>query len=286
MKQLTRIIMTACILALFSLIATMFSYAMPHRQVFAFSSENLEVPVIGSDEATEWLPDSIEWSVNSTYLPNEPIIDFDLEISDYLNPELDYLILVNDDHPYDFNSDYALALQDSLIKVPDVYGEATPVEEATYIAFTKLQADLAANGIIIGLFSAWRSMEDQQAVYDYYSNLDDWANSNKVMLPGYSEHHTGLVINFFAWHQFDGDAAPVWCTITAERQAEIPEYQIIRDTLADYGFIERYPAGKEAFTGVPCEPYEIRFVGYSNIAHAIMDNNYSLEEYLDLLSLN
>ncbi|MBR2725975.1 D-alanyl-D-alanine carboxypeptidase family protein [Candidatus Saccharibacteria bacterium] len=199
---------------------------------------------------------------------------FDEDIAGFLNPELDYLIIVNEDYPYDFDGYQAQILKESLIEAPDVYGEATKIERATYIAFTKLQAALAEQNVIIGLYSAYRTWEDQQWVCDHYGNI------NSVMPPGYSEHHTGLVINFLVWHQFPGEAKPIWGTISAERRDSVPEFQVIYDTLADYGFIERYPANKEYCTGVPCKPYEIRFVGDSDTAHMIMDNDYTLEEYL------
>ena len=208
---------------------------------------------------------------------------FDEDIAGVLNPELDYLILVNDDYPYDFNGYQAYVLEESLIEVPDVYSEPTRVEKATYVAFTQLQAALAKQGVIIGLYSAYRTEPDQQWVYDNYGNLEGWSDTNRVMLPGYSEHHTGLMINYFVWHQLPGDNNP-WCTITPQNLATDPElqfiYQIILDNLADYGFIERYPAGGEASTRVPSEPYEIRFVGDSETAHEIMDGGYTLEEYL------
>ena len=55
------------------------------------------------------------------------------------------------------------------------------------------------------------------------------------------------------------------------------------ESLADFGFIDRYPGGKEQITGFPSEPYEIRFVGSAEVAHAIMDNGLCLEEYISNL---
>ncbi len=196
-----------------------------------------------------------------------------------LNPYLDYLTIVNDDNEYDFGGMYDLELMDSLIYVSDVYGEPTPVEKGAYLAFNMLQQKLRDEGTEIGLFSGYRTMEDQQSVYDYYGNLEGWADTNKVMKPGFSEHHTGLVFNIFIWGK-DEEGNMTWITETAERQKNYPEFKIVHDTLADYGFIDRYPAGKEDITGVPCEPYEIRFVGSSTVAHAIMDNGLCLEEYV------
>lgn len=196
-----------------------------------------------------------------------------------LDPQLNYLTVVNDNHPYVFNGSYDLELKGDLVYLSDIYGYATPVEKATALAFTQLQTALRDQGMIIGLYSGYRTYEDQEWVYKYYSSLENWANDNKVQHPGFSEHHTGLVLDIMILYSEDGNE-PVWYTETAERQQTIPYFELLHETLADYGFIDRYPAGKEMYTGVPCEPYEIRFVGSSAIAHIITDNNLCLEEYL------
>ncbi|MBR3135033.1 D-alanyl-D-alanine carboxypeptidase family protein [Candidatus Saccharibacteria bacterium] len=202
------------------------------------------------------------------------------EFSCAMNPERDYLIVVNDDNPYDFEGEYNHLLQDDLVYVADVLtGDRTPVEKAAYYAFTELQYALDQKGMRIGLYSAYRTEEDQQAVCDYYGSLEDWADKNKIAKPGYSEHHTGLLLNILIyWPDENGEM--VWHTETAERQVSISEFKVVHETLADYGFIDRYPEGKEPETGYPCEPYEIRFVGSSKVAHEIMDNGLCLEEYL------
>lgn len=201
-------------------------------------------------------------------------------IKNSLNPNLNYLIMVNDQHPYEFDGQYDQELAKSLIYPPDVYGEATPVEKATFTAFTELQHALAQKDMLIGLYSAYRTKEDQQYVYDYYGNLEGWSENNKVVKPGYSEHHTGLLLNILIWHQEESDETPIWYTETAERQAQISRFKLLHETLADYGFIDRYPSGKEDITNTPSEPYEIRFIGSPKVAHEIMDNGLTLEEYL------
>lgn len=197
-----------------------------------------------------------------------------------LNPERDYLILVNAEHEYEFDGSYDRDLLRDIIYVSDTEGVATPVEKGTYLAFSQLKQRLHEKGIQIELYSAYRTKADQEWVYRTYGKKKGWSETNRVMEPGFSEHHTGLMVNFQVyWPDENGDY--VWTTETAERQKEIPELVTIRDNLADFGFIERYPVGKEDITGVPCEPYEIRFVGSSDVAHEIMDNNLCLEEYLE-----
>ena len=95
--------------------------------------------------------------------------------------------------------------------------------------------------MIVGLYSAYRTKEDQQAVYDYYSNLEGWSETNKVAQPGYSEHHTGLLLNVVIWYQGEEDEEATWYTETAERQETIPYFKLLHETLADYGFIYATP---------------------------------------------
>lgn len=197
-----------------------------------------------------------------------------------MNPNRDYLIVVNDQNEYNFDGPYNKALQDDLVYISDVYGEPTPAEKGTILAFTMLQQSLRDQGIEIGLYSGYRTKEDQQAVYDYYGNLEGWAETNKVSEPGFSEHHTGLLLNILIWGK-DEEGNMTWMTETPERQAAHPEFAKVHEALADFGFIDRYPSGKEDITGAPCEPYEIRFVGSSEIAHGISDNDLCLEEYIN-----
>lgn len=194
-----------------------------------------------------------------------------------LAPNREYLIIVNDDNEYEFDGLYDQNLQPDLIYVTDFQGEATGIEKGTNTAFSMLKNKLFDEGIYIELYSGYRTKEAQEWVYDYYSDLEGWSDSNKVAEPGFSEHHTGLLLNIVVWWP----AIEAWATETPERAAEDPEFfGHIHDTLADFGFIDRYPEGKEDITGYPSEPYEIRFVGSSKVAHEIMDNDLCLEEYL------
>ena len=196
----------------------------------------------------------------------------------------DYLAVYNDDNQYKFDSPYDIALQNDLVYTPDDYtGDMTRVEKAAYYAFRKMQFDLEQeSGVKIGLFAAHLTDSEQQAVYDYYGNLDGWKETNKAQKPGYSENHTGLVLNILIWYSENGENY-AWYTETAERQAKIPYFKQVHEVLADYGFIDRYPAGKEDITGMPNEPYLIRFVGSTRVAHEIVDNHLCLEEYNDIV---
>ncbi len=91
-----------------------------------------------------------------------------------------------------------------------------------------------------------------------------------VKRPGYSEHNTGLAVdlggsgNFKLEQDFENTAAFAW----------------LIENCADYGFILRFPKGKEAITGVIYEPWHYRYVG-KEAAKEIMSSNLCLEEYLE-----
>ena len=196
-----------------------------------------------------------------------------------MNPNRDYLAIVDYLDPYYFDTDYARELEEDLVMVPDINGDPTPVEKAAAYAFTDLQNALMEMGLNIGLYSAYRNYEEQEWVYEHYAHLEEWSGTNYVAYPGFTEHHTGLLLYVMVLLP-DADGTPVWYTITPELRKEVPQIEVLYETLPDYGFIERYPAGKEQITGYPSEPYEIRFVGSAKDAHDITDDNRTLEQYV------
>lgn len=214
-----------------------------------------------------------------------------------LNPDRDYLhTIVNATHPYEFGSAYDQALQSDLVYVmDDVYGDTltdqdeTPpttleglknntvrTEKAAYLAYTKLKSDLKKfDGIDIGLLGStagYRTAEDQQWIYDNYGGGIE---------PGYSEHHTGLVLSV-VFLAPDGSGAETWQVVSTDFAAKHPEIiEPFLERLGSAGFILRYPEGKEEFTGIPAIYRDIRFIGDSDIARFIYANNLCLEEYLE-----
>lgn len=207
---------------------------------------------------------------------------FDVE----LNSKLDYLILVNKDHPYEFGGEYDTVLTEkdenekyvAMFPAPDTTGAPTLVEKATYDAFVRLQGELARRGLLVQLFSGYRSQEDQKWLVDTYKDNPPiwWVGEEDT-----SGHLTGLELWVYVWDVFEGDEF-LWGAETQERSEAISRFKILHELMPDYGFIDRFPAGKEEWTGVWSEPYEIRFVGSPEVAHEIMDNGLCLEEYLIL----
>lgn len=86
-----------------------------------------------------------------------------------------------------------------------------------------------------------------------------------VAKAGFSEHQTGLAIDLTNEDRY---------FVKGTNEAEWLENNCYK-----YGFIIRYPEGKESITGVAYEPWHIRYVG-EEVSRYIYENNITLEEYL------
>ena len=123
--------------------------------------------------------------------------------------------------------------------------------------------------------SGWRSMAQQQAIWDscLRENGPEYTRTY-VAVPGHSEHQTGMAIDLGLRQKHIDFICP-----------EFPDTGVcggFKQRAADYGFILRYPAGKENVTGIGCEPWHFRYVG---IPHAwiMMENRQTLEEYTEYI---
>ncbi len=140
----------------------------------------------------------------------------------------------------------------------------------TEAAFDQLTADAAAQGLDIYLGSGYRDYAFQVECYnsmvDAYGK--EYADSVSAR-PGFSEHQTGYTID---------------CNTIDNTFAETDEGRWLAEHCWEYGFIIRYPQGKEAITGYDYESWHIRYVGVEH-AQAIWEQGITLEEYLDIDSV-
>lgn len=143
------------------------------------------------------------------------------------------------------------------------------LDEDTLSAFQDMIAAASRDGLRIYLCSGYRSYKDQEIVYNGYAEERGTEAADEVSArPGHSEHQTGLAIDV---------------NYTEFSFADTNEGQWLADHCAEYGFIIRFPKGKEEQTGFEYEPWHIRYVGV-DIAKEIMDNGLCLEEYLGVTS--
>lgn len=177
------------------------------------------------------------------------------------------LILVNQQYPYHENND-----------VPFV-----PVQENNPDILLKRNAVMLLSDLMenirgwqsITSVSGWRSMQEQQDIWD--QSLEENGlefTQTYVAVPGHSEHQTGLAIDL-------GLMKPDIDFI----RPDFPYSGIcqqFRNKAPEYGFIERYPEGKESVTGIGHEPWHFRYVG---VPHALImrEQGMVLEEYIEFL---
>ena len=162
----------------------------------------------------------------------------------------------------------------NLIDITDIDNKQTKIEKETYEQFLKLQEFLKTKNIFIGIDSAYRSEERQLELYHEFIDNYGKEYADKIVAPvGTSEHHSGLAIDLAL--QANGE----YLDADMVHEEQEPIYQEIHKYLKDFGFILRYPNGKEHITGYPYEPWHIRYVG-EFVAKIIYENNYTLEEYL------
>ena len=142
-------------------------------------------------------------------------------------------------------------------------------------ALESLFADALVEDIELLLGSGYRDSDLQNTYYTRYINAYGQAEADKFSAkPGTSEHQTGLV----------ADVAPLSRNCYLEICfGDTAEGRWVRENAHKYGFVIRYPEGKESITGYQFEPWHLRFVG-TELATELFTDQVTLEEYFDLVS--
>lgn len=177
---------------------------------------------------------------------------------------MDHLVLVNLAHalPEEMAPD--------LVPVHPDYPQILLEREAAQ-ALSRLMEQLDGWQFIVPV-SGWRSMAEQEQIYnDSLAESGLEFTQKYVALPGHSEHQTGLAIDLGV-KQENIDFIRPYFPYEGICQA-------FRELAPSYGFIERYPAGKEGITGIAHEPWHFRYVGTPHAGN-IARLGLTLEEYL------
>lgn len=148
------------------------------------------------------------------------------------------------------------------------------LERETLKHYEMLCAHLKIDGIFLAIKDGYRSLETQENIFLKFMKKYGLDYAEEVVaMPGTSEHHTGQAIDLVL--QKNGK----WITENIDLLKEKEIFKKVHAVLPYFGFILRYPKGKEDITGYPYEPWHIRYVG-EDIAFAIEKENLTLEEYL------
>lgn len=147
----------------------------------------------------------------------------------------------------------------------------TCIDKEAYEKYKEMKADATALGLNIWIQSGYRSYSLQESLYNKYVNRDGKVAADTYSArPGHSEHQTGLA--------FDLNS------ISDEFQYT-DEGKWVNNNCYKYGYILRYPKGKENITGYKYESWHLRYVG-KDLATKLYNNGdwITLEEHFNLTS--
>ena len=148
------------------------------------------------------------------------------------------------------------------------YGSGSLQPEAA-AAFRAMADAAREDGISLRSVSAYRSYARQKTLYSRYLSYDSQASVDSYSArPGFSEHQTALALDINV------------ASLSAHFE-NTPAYAWLSEHCAQYGFILRYPQGKEDLTGYRFEPWHYRYVG-TEIAQVCMSQGLTYEEYIAL----
>ena len=184
---------------------------------------------------------------------------------------MDYTILVNNGHL--LAADY---VPEDLIEIHEPTGsklDPTYINRlciGAYHAFKDMQKEALKEGYEIFVDSSYRTYQYQQKIFEETALKKGLEHALKfVAKPGGSEHQTGLAVDII----FRRNKQMI------EEQTETdPEIKWLFSNAYRYGFILRFPKGKEHITGVAFEPWHFRFVG-QELAKKLFLADMTLEEY-------
>ncbi len=179
-----------------------------------------------------------------------------------------YLMLVN--KFYKLNNTYK---RDDILPVNLAYAYANNSVSTIVIEnFENMRTDIQSElGVRLMINSSYRSYEDQESVYNDFKNISLKYADSYAARPGHSEHQTGLAIDITSLEH-------PYITNDANSFDKSPEYEWLKNNCHKYGFILRYPKGKEHITGYNTESWHFRYVGIEPATKMYKDN-LTLDEY-------
>lgn len=162
-------------------------------------------------------------------------------------------------------------------KLPDEYepSDLVSISGTSYLlrkeaseAYEKLKSAAILDNVYFYPFSAYRSFATQNGLYNMYKKRDGEKLADTYSArPGFSEHQLGLAIDI--------------------RSSSLPDnltqndYNWMLNNAHKYGFIIRYPKGKQYVTQYMEEPWHIRYLGV-DLATKVHDSGLTFDEYYDI----
>lgn len=179
------------------------------------------------------------------------------------NIDKNELMLVN--KFYSLNENYK---PEDIVKVSEMYAYGgIYAREIILESFEELCISAKESGFTLVASLGYRSYDEQSKLYNDYKSFNGTKEADKaVARAGNSEHQTGLALEIEPYNKIVEDVK------------NNEEYKWLVKNAYKYGFIERYPEGKEDITGFAFEPWHFRYVG-TNLAVKIKRENITFDEY-------
>ena len=222
------------------------------------------------DADPDALDDEALWGDDESSKDDEPD-DTDKDPTEVIEIDPDdwHLMLVNKQNPVPEDFEVNLAKING-----SMYADERIIED-----IYRMMDAAADDGIDLMICSAYRSYDRQRVLFNNKINklmgqgmtyLESYkVGSMSVTVPGTSEHHLGLALDILTGSYTEMD----------DGFGETEAGKWLAANSADYGFILRYPQGKEDITGIIYEPWHFRYVG-EKYAKDITERGVCLEEYL------
>lgn len=155
--------------------------------------------------------------------------------------------------------------------VPDTARDRDGLRPEVRDALMRMVNDAKAQKLTIAVRSGYRSFAVQEASWKRaYAKYGEDAHRYYAEA-GHSEHQTGLAVDLSDGKHQNGDDF-----------ANTPQARWVAKNAFRYGFIVRYPEGKQEITGVDYEPWHVRYVGVDVATDMARTPGITLEEYLGL----
>lgn len=162
-------------------------------------------------------------------------------------------VIVNKKRPIDLNYEPADLVTPNVLRDSRDSVKEQQLRREAALAVEKMFADAEKAGIRLLFASGYRSSTLQATYYNNYVARDGKEAADRYSArPGTSEHQTGLAFDL---------ARPDRKCYLETCFADTAEGKWLAAKAANYGFIMRYPEGKEAETGYQYEPWHFRYVG-------------------------
>lgn len=181
-----------------------------------------------------------------------------------------YHFLINRQHPMQNQVIPGDLMEPAIPFAPDSVGEKRLLRRKAALALEDLFQGARRDEIYLAGVSGFRSYERQKEIYEESMRTKGAEHTHRyIAKPGTSEHHSGLAmdvsceeVEYDLVDEFEQTREGIW----------------LRKNAFLYGYIIRYPRGKEKITGYACEPWHIRYVTPS-LAYFLYKMNLTLEEY-------